>query len=134
MQDITYYGILSGAFYVISNALFFLSLDLLDEVAVPTGVTCGMTMVVSFAFGAYTEGVSGSMFVAVGAIALMCCAVWGITRMQIEDARCAPRFPSVLCGLARLGKARSSASSACASCVCTDSLCMLHSCQSQPTN
>ena len=91
MQDITYYGILSGAFYVISNALFFLSLDLLDEVAVPTGVTCGMTMVVSFAFGAYTEGVSGSMFVAVGAIALMCCAVWGITRMQIEDARCAPR-------------------------------------------
>jgi hypothetical protein len=89
-QDLTYYGFLSGAFYVASNALFFLSLDLLGEVAVPTGVTCGVTMVVSFAFGAETEGISGSMYIAVAAIVIMCFAVWGITRMQAQAARRAP--------------------------------------------
>ena len=92
MQPFSTVGFVSGAFFVLSNVSSYVALHLLDNISVATGVWCGTAMVVSFAFGAATDGLTHGA-VAVVAIAVMIAAVWGITRTQEGGVLCALRTP-----------------------------------------
>jgi hypothetical protein len=77
--------------FVLSNLSSYLAIDLLDTIAVATGLWCGVAIVVSFVFGAATEGVHHSVLLAVCAIAIMLVGIAGISHTQLRSQRCAPQ-------------------------------------------
>lgn len=95
VQEFSKYGLLSGALFVFANVSSYAAIHLLNNVAVATGIWCGIAMVVSFAFGALKDGVSQSVAVAVGAIVIMVLGVGGITQTHLKEDTCAAAFSDV---------------------------------------
>jgi hypothetical protein len=94
LQTLSWLGLVSGVLFVLSNAFSYLAIHLLDNVAVATGVWSGISMLVSFTFGAALEGV-GSVAFAMGAFVLMLGGVAGITRTQASGHGYAASLPLV---------------------------------------
>lgn len=110
LQAFTPWGLLSGALFVLSLSNSFLAIQLLDSVAIATGIWCGVAMVVSFIFGALVDTAPQSWLLAASAISLMVLAVLGITLVYLSSeqhpndvphARCASHVPRTHSALKR---------------------------------
>jgi hypothetical protein len=73
--------------FVIAIGCSFIAINLLDSVAIATGIWCGVAMIASFLAGACTGDKMHSSL-AVIAMALMIIAVYRMTNNYLLSARC----------------------------------------------
>jgi multidrug transporter EmrE-like cation transporter len=84
LQDFTALGLLSGAMFVAAIGCSFLAVQLLDSVAVATGIWCGVAMVASFCFGVLSGDHVSDVALATLALVLMVTSIVGITLVYLR--------------------------------------------------